>query len=46
VEIPDLGIVWVMTALTCTFEPSSKIPTDNDLRGDASKQLNRHHHLC
>lgn len=45
-EVPHLGIVWDMTAQTCTIEPSSKTPTVKDLRGYARKQLNLHHQLC
>ena len=44
-QVPHLGVLWEMTASTCTIEPSSKTPTVPELRGLARKQLNLHHQL-
>lgn len=45
-EVPHLGVLWEMTATTCTIEPFSRTPTVADLRALARKQLGLHHQLC
>ena len=45
-DVPILGVVWKMSAETCSFEPCSKSPTVNDLRTLGRKQLSLHLQLC
>lgn len=45
-HVPHLGLLYEMTAATCSIEPCSKTPTVADLRGLARKQLSLHHQLC